>query len=747
MIWEQEGKKKVIKLSGVAGDRFYIESSIDLETWTLLGEVELTESTGRYELPGEVNDTELYLHAYTFNDVPVVVEQGIRSSSMVTVNDGGEVVGQQGSRLIIKPNSVLNDVEISISIPEQSDNQMQFLLEPEGLTFIRPVQFELPIKYDGDVSAFPWRFITSSDLNPPTESLFETTNWSEVNEVFLDTETGKVSIELDHFTFVYAASKIRDQAYLVFDIPRKYLLPGDILFTLTSFKQGDTAPKQPNWRPGHVGALLYPKGTGTSDPRSIMHADGERVKFDRIDGFRDLNKEGHLYLGARRPKGGLTKKERTVMVRILQAQKGKKYSKLGSKSDGSAHSCVSLIEYALDILDRGTLTNFQDKTIPTPYEMYIATQPVNEITVGVGENVEIPIYGAVVDPSFRIDTNTTGQGRTGITTLNEFYNRTMLFKELGVDSFYYEIDMDLSAITSSPNTFRRDHNPSYRLSFDGGVLTKPNGYTFKWKPEPKHAGKSFPLPVTLTAHPSFLFNGVRKQQKDTTILDTLTINVRPAPECVEEVEPNDNCQGATPMGDSKSAFGSIQEREASSRPNSPIIGSDNFAKTLEPGRYRIQMDTEIPTVQIKKNSGNKAGRGHVDFELEESENVCIGVFSFSEVESYRLEILSEAEYCESSILFKNQTADQTVSFTITADEIPTGESVSLAPGETFSKFYPHPLNNMNLIHFAIDGFLVGGDGNQQFQLSVPCGRTQQFVWSGFLQFDNTPLVDTEDLTL
>ena len=334
MIWEQEGKKKVIKLSGVAGDRFYIESSIDLETWTLLGEVELTESTGRYELPGEVNDTELYLHAYTFNDVPVVVEQGIRSSSMVTVNDGGEVVGQQGSRLIIKPNSVLNDVEISISIPEQSDNQMQFLLEPEGLTFIRPVQFELPIKYDGDVSAFPWRFITSSDLNPPTESLFETTNWSEVNEVFLDTETGKVSIELDHFTFVYAASKIRDQAYLVFDIPRKYLLPGDILFTLTSFKQGDTAPKQPNWRPGHVGALLYPKGTGTSDPRSIMHADGERVKFDRIDGFRDLNKEGHLYLGARRPKGGLTKKERTVMVRILQAQKGKKYSKLGSKSDG-----------------------------------------------------------------------------------------------------------------------------------------------------------------------------------------------------------------------------------------------------------------------------------------------------------------------------------------------------------------------------------------------------------------------------
>ena len=745
IIWEIDGEKRVLKLSGEVGDRFHSESSNDLESWVYLDVVELNESTALYELPEETLTNESYWHAYLFNETPPEIDKGMKSSSMVTAQDGGEILGPNGARLVVPPDAVSSDVVISITAPEQNANQMHFLLEPQGLTFKKPVRFELPISYEGEIEAFPWRFTTSSDLNPQLESTYETTNWEQVNEIYIENPTGRPSISLDHFTYIYAANRIQDKAYLVFDIPKKYLLPGDILFTLTSFKQNKNSTKQPNWQPGHVGVLIHPNGINPKDPRSIIHADGETVKLDMIDGFRNLDTDGHLYLGARRPGGGLNKKERDEMVRIINAQRGKNYSKLGTRSNGNLHSCVSLIEYALDMIGRGTLSSFQDITIPTPYEMYIATFPVNEITVDVGENVEIPIYAAVVDPSRRIDTISTAQG--SVTTIsNEFYNRRMLFPELDITAFYYEIKMDLNSITSSPNTFRRDHNPSYRISFDGGILNRPNGYIFRWKPEPKHAGRSFTLPVTLTAHPSFLLEGRRKQEKDFVLGETLTIHVRPLPECTEEEEPNDDCSEATPMGDSKCAFGSIQKPEPS-RADSPVIGADYFIKSLNAGRYRVQANTETPTILVKTTAGNSRGNGTVDFELTESEDVCIEIFTFREVESYAFEILEESAYCETGIVFENKSSDQTLSFKIVSDEIPVGQTVTLAPGETFAVEYPHPLTNLNLIEYAVDGFLVGGDGNQQFQFEVTCGRTQHFVWSGFLEFSNTPLVDTEDLAL
>jgi hypothetical protein len=456
------------------------------------------------------------------------------------------------------------------------------------------------------------------------------------------------------------------------------------------------------------------------------------VKKDRIDGFRDLAKEGHLYLGARRVKGGLKPKEQQNVVRVLRRQDGKAYNKLGTTGDKKAHSCVSLVEFALDSIGRGTLSTFQELSIPTPYELYKATAPVNEITVDVGERITIPIYSAITHPSRRF----RGRGQfAGFD--NEFYTREMLFRELKIDSFYYEIAMNLKAITSSAATFRASSNPNYRLSFDRDNQLKPNGRVFKWTPEPKHADKSFPLPIQLDASPSLLVNGSRRNEPKVSIDETLTIHVRP---CISEEEPNDTCEQATPMGKSRCATGAIPKREPSSRPQSPIIGTDRFKKTLAPGRYRATLDIEQASIEIEiEGESARAGRGELNFELKDTQTVCASVFTFTPVESYTLTIQELSDYCDTGFYFHNGT-DSTIGFQLVASNIEP-MPVSIPPGRSFEQFFDQELFNLNMIDFNFDGERVGGDGNMLFDLEVLCGRAQNFVWTEFLSFEQTPVFE------
>jgi len=393
----------------------------------------------------------------------------------VSASKGGTVEVPDGAWLEVPPGALPHDERIVIRIPNPPSGAFRtYKLEPEGLTFAQPVTLHIPYSDHPSGREPVFTVYQGSEANPLSSSASEQTNWQPADVIARDEEANVLSVGLSHFSFLWGVNGIDNDAYLVLDLPWKYLHPGDVLVTLTTLQLSDG----PDWRPGHVGVLSKVEG-GKLTQSKMIEATPPSVRESPVSKINNLNTDGHLYLGARRPPGPpLSLTDRTQMIGFLKQQLGKPYSLVGSGLvDVDSWSCVGLAEGALDFVDRGVLSGWRQATTAAPRELFSSTRPVTSISERVEQPIDIPIYGVVVDPNSAIV----------LRSLRGHYQRTTLYS------------------ISLPDAGKPE----------GATLkgSAKEGYTFSWTPKLEQACDTTPgsppcapyaIPFELTAYPDGL---------------------------------------------------------------------------------------------------------------------------------------------------------------------------------------------------------------------------------------------------
>ncbi len=311
----------------------------------------------------------------------------------ISASSGGVVQIPDGAFLEVPPGALDKDTVISVFVPSPLLGNGFYRLEPTGTKFNKPVVLHAPLKKNAKGQWPVFSAFHSSPLNPLLTGGREHTNWKPAEVVGFDEKTGFAEIALEHFTFVYVLRAIHELGHLVIDMPFQYLEAGDVLFTLTD---GDGSAKKPAWWPGHVGVLRsLPDGPGESFVMESTPPNG--VQLGNATGFK--TDFGHLYLGPRRPNGPmLTTAERTAVVNYVISMNGRPYNLIGEGNiNTSSFSCVGLSEASYDTINRGVVGKLAEAAALTPYEMYSAMKPVNELWARVDQPIDIPIYGVTVD--------------------------------------------------------------------------------------------------------------------------------------------------------------------------------------------------------------------------------------------------------------------------------------------------------------------------------------------------------------
>ncbi len=315
---------------------------------------------------------------------------------------GGALEIPDGAELVIPPGALSADTTIVVRVPSSpSPVNRVYVLEPEGTKFSKPAILHIPYP-DNAQGKDPMAIVhAASDLHPELNAGSELTHWAPLDVVGRDEDANLLSVELDHFTFVYATFAVDEGAYLVVDYPWEFLRPADVLVTLTKV----SGAKGPNWQPGHVGMIRRtPGGPNMWPAGTIVESTPPKVTGSNATGFK--TDPTHLYLGARRPKGTeLTDPRRKKVVDWAVSKIGSDYSLTGQGNHGAlqypgttdTYSCVGLVEAAYDRVNRGMLNLFREVSLSTPIEMFLNTEPVTEIEVDVGQTLKLPIYGVVVD--------------------------------------------------------------------------------------------------------------------------------------------------------------------------------------------------------------------------------------------------------------------------------------------------------------------------------------------------------------
>jgi hypothetical protein len=169
------------------------------------------------------------------------------------------------------------------------------------------------------------------------------------------------------------------------------------------------------WTPGHVG--LFEKASpgtpldqalcieSTSDPsipnscpgitiRGVTYGFGKGV-FKDNQMSQSFVRQGRIYLGARRPKARtLTPGMRDLIIQFASAQNGACYLPVGFplNTNQGFWSCASLVvaSYFNAGVNLLPVTRLSTTTI-FPYQLFQITAPVTDLTIGVGEAIQIPI--------------------------------------------------------------------------------------------------------------------------------------------------------------------------------------------------------------------------------------------------------------------------------------------------------------------------------------------------------------------
>lgn len=412
---------------------------------------------------------------------------------------GGRVDAPDGAWLDVPAGALGKSVRITIKVPSPSSGDTRvYKLEPSGLEFAEPVVLHSPHAPLAPGKTPIVGVMQSSSLQETVSVGSELTDWEPVNTVEHEPATSTFAASLEHFSIVYFFMQVDELAYLVPDVPLKYLEAGDILMVLTNRDETEGQ----NWNPGHVGMLFTANDSG-SVGQVIESSPPEGVQKNGVDAFRvDY---GHLYLGARKVAGPeLTVAERTSLVNYATAQTGKGYSKFGEGNfaEGS-FSCIGLVEAAYDTIDRGTIPWNGEFFAILPLEMMRATHPITDVHERTEQPVAIPVYGVTV---------ASGSPYFG-TSLEGFYQRT----------YNYTI-----AATSKPDG----------SSFTGDAAS---GYLFEWTPQVEDGcveepgavggqkcppdGQPHLLVLEMSAAPHATFNGDTYALGPVKLTETVTVHV------------------------------------------------------------------------------------------------------------------------------------------------------------------------------------------------------------------------------
>lgn len=357
------------------------------------------------------------------------VPDGMIGSSAVIDASGGEIAvpSQNGSiSLSIPPGALTSPTEITVFTPEEASlNDIRLGFEPDGLEFLKPVSLNVSLSQE----LFTTHALTSlwnvSELNDLVDVGSEKHRWKHLDNIEISPSGESISGEMDHFSTGLVLLGIQRVAYMIIDLPGKYLRPGDGLFVMSA---GD-APTRYHWVPGHVGIVnsVNPNDGTTNGGLMVLESTISGGISENVNGvqtnpmFRFKVTAGHLYMGARRPTEPwitFSDTERQATVTFARSKLGDAYGYLGGINP-FGWTCSELVEAAWDEAERGVfgLSDF----FPSPVEMYEKTNYISEITVSVGDEVKIPVYPVVIDKSSDV-IYSTGFYRAG----NPAANATML---------------------------------------------------------------------------------------------------------------------------------------------------------------------------------------------------------------------------------------------------------------------------------------------------------------------------------
>ena len=189
----------------------------------------------------------------THDDVNTVSDA---SSSMVVTPENGGTLSLPYSAgkgwLEIPPGAVDMETTIKVStLNEVTPGAKLLSFEPEGLTFDKPVRLSVYYEPEDDGSPPLLSLIHISELNDVVDVGHELHNWAPLENIVLDEQANTISGEMQHFSSIYVSEDQR-VAYLILDLPGKYLRPGDGLFVLSGERTSDLKGR---WFPGHAGMV------------------------------------------------------------------------------------------------------------------------------------------------------------------------------------------------------------------------------------------------------------------------------------------------------------------------------------------------------------------------------------------------------------------------------------------------------------------------------------------------------------
>lgn len=410
---------------------------------------------------------------------------------------GGRVDIPDGAWLDVPPGALDSDQRIVVKVPSPLPSYSRvYKLEPSGLQFNKPVVLHSPYPTLPSGKEMPVTVVQSSDSQPTVSAGSEQTNWQYASTTERDLETGTLAVSLEHFSAIYYFYQVDEYAYLVVDLPIKYMQAGDIVATLTNRDNTEG----PDWNPGHMG--LVHELTEDGKVGLVMESSPpDGVGKTGLGAFK--TDFGHLYLGARTPSGPpLTAGERAAILDYATQQNGKAYNLIGEGNVGvGSFSCVGLVEAAYDVVGRGTVPWNGEFFALTPMEMYRGTRPVTDVRERAEQPIEIPVYGITLD----------ARSPWAGTTMRGWYQR----------DYDYTIEAK-----SKPDGSEFEGSPS-------------SGYLFKWTPrvedgcEATANGQPCPadgnphlLVLEMNATPRVtIVDGAKLSLDPVQITETITVNV------------------------------------------------------------------------------------------------------------------------------------------------------------------------------------------------------------------------------
>jgi cell wall-associated NlpC family hydrolase len=466
----------------------------------------------------------------------ITVQDGVKSvQAFVRASSGGTLELPDGARLEIPANALAQDTTITLAMPAYQTRQSEdlyFEITP-SLELNAAARLTIPTRdFTPDQSAFTVQ--QSSVFQPTQDQGSELSSFAPSKVIAADAAADTLTLETTHFTGFAVLNWVDDPAYMVVDIPDAYLKPGDILLTLSAEHPIGNSKHTPNWFPGHVGLIVgrdqfpvdakvtLPNGqpvTGVASEPNIIESVEVGVRPGSIELFRKGFDDDHLYMGPRTlpAKLNLTDADRAAAVAFAKAQLGKPYNLVGDGGHFLASliagvtfnkipafkqggfSCVGLIDAAYKSINKSPIKWYDRSVLAvTPQDMYKATVPISNITVKVGDALEIPVYGTVIAPETKSALGVTIQGH---------YMRDRTRTVGSVTSSYAIAPQNLP---------------------QGATWTEnPDGYIFKWTVQASAQPVVVKFTMTSNANTTRVLDGKPDDQPGAPIAQELTINVVP----------------------------------------------------------------------------------------------------------------------------------------------------------------------------------------------------------------------------